>query len=641
MVKKINCFGEIDFVEDAPKSLTIVLPLFVLLCITYLFWRFSFTVNWLIWFAIPLFILEIYNFLNTLFFLLTTRKIWYPKWKPPLKDRTVDIFIPTYNEPDEIVEMTTIGALHVRGVNKVFVLDDGNRSSVRKMAKLYDVTYLARGENSDAKAGNLNYGLKFSKADFVVNVDCDHVPQANLIERLLGYFEDPKLGFIQTPQVFYNKDSIQHKETETRLLWNEQTMFYESIQPGKNRYNASFFCGSGGMIRRKALDSVSGYATGTATEDIHTSIRLHSKGWKSLFVHENLAFGLAAEDLKEYHKQRVRWGAGSLGLLFRSADSPLWAKGLSLMQRFCYINSTMAYMEGTLKLFYFIVPIYVILTKQNLIDINLILYFATYLPFLFLSYFITYYYSRRTYHFPNTELFNIINIFSHIESIKGIIKIQKKFGVSIKVKNHKQSAIIYPGLILVLSVMLLVDIYGGYLIFKEGSRMFSNYLLIGIFWNTFNLGFVIFALIYLRGFNSKNREEHKFIIDQKTRIYPNYLFGEIKKMSLSGAIIETEVWINEQNISFDLDLAEERMNLRGQVKRVENIKEGKRIYIQFNKLDKESRVKLTLFFFEKIVPNLFRQDFKIPEESYQAIPKVSQVEAILYSTNKKIDNFGF
>src|SRR3989344_1340406 len=406
-----------EFIENGSATLNLLLPIFSILVLSYLFWRYLFTANWLIWFVVPLFLCELYNAFNTIFFLITTRIVAYPIWRPPLKNKTIDIFIPTYNEPQEIVEMTAIGALHVRGVNKVFVLDDGNRAHIEKMAKDLGVEYLARGENTYAKAGNLNFGLKYSTSDFIITVDCDHVPQPNFIERTLGYFRDPKLAFIQTPQVFYNPDSIQHRKTGVRRLWNEQTMFYESIQPGKNKFNASFFCGTGAMIRREALDHVGGFATGTATEDIHTSLRLHARGWRSLFVNEVLATGLAAEDLKEYHKQRVRWGAGSLGLLFRSPDSPLWAKGLTLMQRLCYFNSTTAYLEGTLKLLYFVVPIFVVLSHTKLITLDLINFLLIYIPYLLISYFVTFFFSRKTYHFPLTEQFNIINIFSHLEAI--------------------------------------------------------------------------------------------------------------------------------------------------------------------------------------------------------------------------------
>src|SRR4030042_3735194 len=128
-------------------------------------------------------------------------------------------------------------------------------------------------------------------------------------------------------------------------------MFYESIQPGKNRFNAAFFCGSCAILRHSAVRSVGGVAVGTDTEDIHTSLRLHAQGWKSLFVKEYLAYGIAPEDFSEYHNQRVRWGAGSLGLMFRSVDSPLWSRGLTMSQRICYIDSVLAHFRGLFWLF--------------------------------------------------------------------------------------------------------------------------------------------------------------------------------------------------------------------------------------------------------------------------------------------------
>lgn len=626
----------IHFIDDAPKYLRIVLPLFVVVSLGYFIWRFSYTVNWLVWFAIPLFILEFYNFLNTLFFLITTQKVSYPKWQEPLKKKSVDIFIPTYNEPEEIVEMTTIGALAVRGVNKVFVLDDGNRENIKKLAKRLKAEYLARGENSHAKAGNLNYGLKFSDADFIINVDCDHVPQPHFIERLLGYFADEKLAFIQTPQVFYNRDSIQHIDTSVRSLWNEQTMFYESIQPGKNRFNASFFCGSGAMIRRAALDSVGGYATGTATEDIHTSIRLHSKGWKSLFVHELLAYGLAPEDLREYHKQRVRWGAGSLGLLFRSPDSPLWTKGLSLMQRLCYLNSAMAYMEGTLKVFYFTVPLYVIFISHDLLYIDFFGYLAIFIPFLFFSYLVTYFFSRKTYHFPYTELFNIINIFSHLEAIKGIIKIQKKFGVSIKVKTGKQSAIIYPGLWILFSLLLFGNIYGIYQLqtqfgsFNKGTFSTNNYLMIGLFWNSFNLFFVMYALFYLTRFTFKKREAHKFSVNLSAKILPVNIPVQIKRISLNGAVLEINSAVDSKGpLQLYFKINDDTFTIPILIQNYENEGDITKIAVTFEKLTPDQRISLTLYFFHVVVPELFRKDFKFKEDAL-AVPILPQ-PALLYA----------
>ncbi|MEJ0073419.1 MAG: glycosyltransferase family 2 protein [Candidatus Saccharibacteria bacterium] len=130
---------------------------------------------------------------------------------------------------------------------------------------------------------------------------------------------------MQSPQTFYNTHVFLFRRRPHREAWSEQMMFYNCLQPAKNNWNAAFFVGTSAVLRRAAIDDVGGFATGTATEDIHTSLRLHARGWQSVFLPEPLAYGLEAENFKEFYKQRRRWAAGSLGLLFRSPDSPLRA----------------------------------------------------------------------------------------------------------------------------------------------------------------------------------------------------------------------------------------------------------------------------------------------------------------------------
>src|SRR5229473_4293669 len=151
--------------------------------------------------------------------------------------------------------------------------------------------------NKHHKAGNINAALMQTNGEFVVIFDADQVPLPDFIDHTLGYFVDEKMAFVQTGQEFYNLDSVQHKtnwkESET---WHEQSLFYNVIQLGKNRWNAGFWCGSNSIMRRSALMSVGGLATETVTEDIHTSLRLHAAGWKSVCHEEVLAMGLAPQD---------------------------------------------------------------------------------------------------------------------------------------------------------------------------------------------------------------------------------------------------------------------------------------------------------------------------------------------------------
>lgn len=594
---------------DEPGYFRYIYILYGAIALPYIIWRLEYTVGWQYWLSPLLFVCDLYIICNTLIFLLTSRVMYIPVWRPPMQNKSVDVFIPTYNEPSEIVEMTTIGALHIRGVHKVFVLDDGNRPDIRMLAERLGATYLARKDNAHAKAGNLNHGLQHSDADFIICLDCDHVPSPHFIERTLGYFEDPSLGFIQTPQVFYNEDSIQHRKTNQHPLWNEQSMFYECIQPAKNRFNAAFFCGSGGMLRRSALDSVGGFATGTATEDIHTSLRLHAKGWKSLFIHERLAYGLAAEDLREYHRQRVRWGAGSLGLLFRSPDSPLYTRGLTFMQRLCYINSTTAYLLGIQKILYILAPIATIVFSTGNPSIPVSTYFLIHISFLIFSYMVTRACSRNTYHFPYTEQYDILNIFSHIEAIKGVIRVQKKFGVSIKIKRIRENSSVYYLLLLVLAFMVSANIFGIFFWFVDLKRTASEFLysniFIGIIWNSYNIYFFASALWYLKGYGVTPRNEHKFRILKNITIMPDGVDAHLDRMSLRGAVIHTHHFPQTNTLSFTMSVGDDTLPIHALIDAIESDGDRYTVHVTFDRLEEATRKILVLHFFHDAVPRMF------------------------------------
>ncbi len=494
--------------EKNPWYLPYLIPLYLFASFFFLTLVFRLSINWAFWFVPVMFFAEIYRIFFFSISLYCGRSLQYAHFRPQVKTATVDVLIPTLNESRAIVEATTRGALHIRGVNKVFVLDDGNRPEIRQMAEYLGAEYGTRRSSLHAKAGNMNFGLSMSTSEFFISLDADHIPNPEFIERTVGYFDDQELAFIQTPQSFYNTNSIQHRYVKEYPLWNEQTMFYESIQPAKNAFNAAFFCGSSAILRRKAIDSVGGFATGTATEDIHTSIRIHSKGWKSLFVNERLAFGLAAEDLKEYHKQRVRWGAGSLGLLFRSKDSPFIIKNLSFMQRLGYINSTLAYIQGQFKLFYYLLPILIIFSPIKQISIAFIPYLLLYIPYLVASFWITKVYSRNTYQPVFTEQYNIANIFANIQAMKGIWKVQKKFPVAIKIKHAKENSPVFYTLVGIGAFMVIAELQGIsiFLIRMHANvnELLQSSLAIGLFWNAFNIAIFAAFLLFLYEYNFQN-----------------------------------------------------------------------------------------------------------------------------------------
>jgi len=604
---------DIIFVKD-PWYFPYLFPLYLILGSAYFYWRISITMRWNFWLSWPLLIADFYVLVTTILFLLSTRKVVYPLWKPPIRGKIIDILIPTKNEPTEIVEMTTVAAQAVNGVNQVFILNDGNRSEIRDLALRLGVKHISRQDNIHAKAGIMNLGLKHTQADFVIFQDCDFVPQQNMIERMLGYFRDSRVAFVQCPQVFYNKDkSIQHRQTGLIRFWNEQTMFYEGIQPAKNYDNAVIYCGTNAMLRRQAIDDVGGFATGTATEDIHTSLRLQARGWKAWYIKEYLAFGLAPEDIKEYYKQRARWGAGSLGLLFRSKDSPLRAHGMTFKQRISYIGSTFYYTSGLIKIFYFGAPVVAIFTAANPVKISFFDYWIVALPFLLFSYFVAFVHSRGTFHPIFTEQFNILNIFSNTASLKSIWRVQTKFGVSIKSKKKLENKVIYNSIVAIMAIMLIANWYALYYWFYlQGGTIggfLSSDLVVAVFWNNLNLALVISFLNYLKSLNCR-KIDHPINLTKK---HKQLIFGsleyQLENISLQGATVllaKATPWSDRISLPFSFN--GKTFFVDGKVEQV-IVKQnpGTTLKVRFDHLSQEQRKLLIYFFFHKLTPELYRQ----------------------------------
>lgn len=131
-------------------------------------------------------------------------------------------------------------------------------------------------------------------------------------------------------------------------------MFYRAIQPGKDRLNSAFYCGSPAVLRRKALEEVGGFAVESVTEDVLTSLRLHRRGWKSVYHNETLIYGVAPSTGGSYLRQRLRWGRGAMQVL--RLDNPVFGPGLTVAQRLSYLGSLIHWFEGWRKLVYYVSP---------------------------------------------------------------------------------------------------------------------------------------------------------------------------------------------------------------------------------------------------------------------------------------------
>lgn len=462
--------------------------------IFYIVWRLVYTINpdaallsYLLWAGEAF---GVVNFL--LFFWMTWRVDPIVPYRPPRPGLKVDVFIPTYNEEEEILEATLAGCRRLTYPHKTYLLDDGRRESVRRLAERMGVGYIARPDNRHAKAGNLNHALQKTDGEFIVILDADMVPQPNLIERTLGYFEDAKLAFVQLPQEFYNRDSVQHDPAKPD--WHEQSLFFHVIQPGKNYTNSAFWCGSPSVVRRKALEDVGGVAVETITEDIHTSVRWHSRGWKSLFVNESLAFGIAPQTVTAYLLQRLRWAQGTMQL-YRSKDSPLWIPGLNLAQRLSYLASFMAYLESIQKFIFLILPVAIILFNVLPMRVELSRFLLLWAPYFALNIAANQIGGRGYFRYFKSEVYSFLRMTVFLQSLLTLlIKKPLKFKVTPKsvdrsVYERERQALRWH--FALLGAMIGALLFGSLRNLMVGEMpLGTTVFLIVLFWGIYNIGVV-------------------------------------------------------------------------------------------------------------------------------------------------------
>lgn len=216
--------------------------------------------------------------------------------------------------------------------------------------------YIARTSHEHAKAGNINNALKYAKGEFVSIFDCDHVPTRSFLQMTMGWFlKEKELAMMQTPHHFFSPDPFERNLGRFRKTPNEGTLFYGLVQDGNDMWDATFFCGSCAVIRRGPLDEIGGIAVETVTEDAHTSLRLHRRGYTSAYMRIPQAAGLATESLSAHIGQRIRWARGMVQI-FR-LDNPLFGKGLKLVQRVCYANAMLHFLSGIPRLIFLTAPL--------------------------------------------------------------------------------------------------------------------------------------------------------------------------------------------------------------------------------------------------------------------------------------------
>lgn len=510
----------------------------VVTSIIYLIWRIFFTIPFgegiiALISGMYLLIVEIVGMLEEVVHYNNMTNIEYPMI--PKADFSefpdVDIFIATYNEPVELLYKTINGCINMEypDENKVhiYICDDSNRIEMKKLAEEMNINYITRTERKDAKAGNFNNALAKTDSPLVVTFDADMIPMHDFLMSTVPYFvedltnakkiekkdgkearknREGKIGFIQTPQSFYNPDLFQYNLFSETRIPNEQDYFYRDIQISRNKSNSVIYGGTNTVISREALDEIGGFYTKVITEDFATGILIQSNGYTCYAIDEVHASGLAPEDLKGLVKQRQRWARGciqtgrKLNILFR--------KGLNISQKLSYI-SAITYWYGCLKrLIYIMAPILfsvfgVVVVKCTLLEVLIF-----WLPMYIFSSKSLKLVSRkiRTVKWTNvyeTILFPSLIVSVILESL-GIS--QKKFNVTrkggaIEDKNYQIKKAIPHIILSILSIIGIINCVK--FTFITGTPVY----IVLIFWLIINLYNIVMSIFFMLGRQVLRRAE--------------------------------------------------------------------------------------------------------------------------------------
>ncbi|MDO8663084.1 MAG: glycosyltransferase [Candidatus Omnitrophota bacterium] len=304
------------------------------------------------------------------------------------EEPTVAVLVAARNEPREVLEETFITLNNLNYRNKIiYFLDDSSdekfRQEADRLSREYNLTIFRRSQRRGAKAGIINDCLKTLTQEYVAVFDADQNPIPEFLNAVMPLLENNKnLGFVQTPQFYTNIE----KGRVARAAALQQAVFYEYICEGKSEGGSMFCCGTNVIFRRKALLDVGGLDESTVTEDFATSVKLHAKGWKSLYFNHVYAFGMGPEDLASYFKQQFRWAVGTISV-FKQVIWKFLTKPNSLkpLQWWEYFLSSSYYLVGIAYLIMIICPVIYLLFRIPSFFASPEIYFLAFLPYIIFS----------------------------------------------------------------------------------------------------------------------------------------------------------------------------------------------------------------------------------------------------------------
>lgn len=426
------CLG-VNLLPRRPSSYLLVNVVLSLLTIRYFIWRAT-TINTAhpvsLFFSLVFFLCEVT-------YLLTSALQFYPslRYRPQQRRReadqllawakeqqpSVDLWIPTYNESERLIRRCVMACRNIQYANKtIYVLDDGHRPAIAALAAELGVQYLSRPDNLHRKAGNLNYALAHSKGELIAVFDCDFIPFSRFLDRTVGFFKDPEVALVQTPQHYFNSDFHNRNLGLDVLVPDDMDYFFRYVQVIRDPFNAVVCCGTSYLARRSALEAIGGYVTHCIVEDNQTGTRLLTRGWRMIYLDEVLSLGEVPRTFRDYLEQRLRWMQGNVQVFTSPKQLPIW-KTLNFWQKVFYLNLLLSLLTPLFRAVYIVFPLLSMLIGFTLIAAPPVEYLAYGLPFVIMLYFLPSWQTNGHYFHFWTEVYEALFCFPALRRLSQIL----------------------------------------------------------------------------------------------------------------------------------------------------------------------------------------------------------------------------
>lgn len=299
-----------------------------------------------------------------------------PEFRPPPPGRTVDVFTTAApGEPADMFARSLPALKAIRYPHRTFLLDGSRDEEIARLAGDIGIERIDCTGVGGAKAGKINHALTQTDGEIVLVIDPDHIAEEDFLDHVVGHFDDPDVGFVQVVQAYHNQDA----SFVARASAEQSYGFYGPILMGMNGYGTPIVIGANCTFRRGALESVGGHAV-HLVEDFVTSLRLHAKGWKSVYVPEIVARGLVPEDLTAYFNQQLKWATGMFRTLFTLL--PRAMVRLRGWRRLSYLLSGTYYFSGVPIALNLILPIMFLFSGWWAVEMPIRGYVTHLIPFV-------------------------------------------------------------------------------------------------------------------------------------------------------------------------------------------------------------------------------------------------------------------